>query len=222
MALVAPQGGGNLPKRPKPPAMEAGTYPCRLAQIIDMGVQPQRPYQGEEKPPKPELMLTFEFVDSFLPVFDEKTDTWTEVEDEEKPRWLSTRIPMNSRDSDLAKSTKWYRIFDPTEQHGWDWSKLLGTPINVTITVSDKGSNYVSGISLMRAKEAASLIDLKNEPKILDQSSSDTTIFNSLPKWLQEVISEGLEFKGTPLQIALDGGPPEQTSPPATDDDVAW
>ena len=31
--------------------IEAGVYPARLVQIIDLGLQPQKAYQGKEKAP---------------------------------------------------------------------------------------------------------------------------------------------------------------------------
>src|SRR3546814_6949836 len=38
--------------------LPAGTYPARLVQVVDLGLQPQRPYQGQEKSPAQEIMQT--------------------------------------------------------------------------------------------------------------------------------------------------------------------
>ena len=59
---VAHTGGS---KGPAQEPIEPGTYPVRVAQIIDLGLQPQRPYQGQEKPPAYEIMMTYEFLDEF-------------------------------------------------------------------------------------------------------------------------------------------------------------
>ena len=48
------------------PNLEPGPYPARLVQIIDLGLQPQRPYKGVEKPPAHELMVTYELSDAFM------------------------------------------------------------------------------------------------------------------------------------------------------------
>ena len=31
--------------------IEPGVYPARLVQLFDLGLQPQRPFQGKDKPP---------------------------------------------------------------------------------------------------------------------------------------------------------------------------
>ena len=46
-------------------AIDAGTYPARVVSILDLGLQPQRPYQGQDKPPKHEIRATYELVDEF-------------------------------------------------------------------------------------------------------------------------------------------------------------
>ena len=65
MALKAPQGNGNKQFAPQA-NIEPGTYPGRLVQLIDFGLQPQRPYMGKDKPPAQEIGLTYELVDEFM------------------------------------------------------------------------------------------------------------------------------------------------------------
>lgn len=234
MSLKAPKGSySNRPSRPRVEAMEAGTYPCRLVQVLDMGVQPQRPYKGEEKAPAHELRVTFEFVDSFMPVWDEEGEKWTEEEDLEKPRWVSNSFPLRSITSDLATSTKWYTVLDPDMVHDGDWSKILGTPVNVTITKTPRKdgegfTNYIASISTMRPRDVEKTPELKNPPKILSLSETDTEMFNSLAKWIKDLITSGLEFKGTALQKALDGEdstpnkPVKESESGKKDDDIPW
>ena len=40
--------------------LESGTYPARLLNVIDCGLQAQRPYQGQLKKPQPEILVTYE------------------------------------------------------------------------------------------------------------------------------------------------------------------
>jgi len=127
MALNAnkiPANGNN--NRVEQPALDPGVYPARIVQILDMGLQPQRPYKGEEKAPAYELSVTYELVDAFM--VDEEGN---EIED--KPRWVSETFPLHNLKADLAKSTKRYKAIDPDEQFGGDWSQLLDQPINVTL-----------------------------------------------------------------------------------------
>lgn len=208
MALNAkkiPSGGGNFKR---PPSLEAGNYPARLVQVIDMGLQPQRAYQGKDKPPRGEIYTTYELLDEFL-----QDDDGNDLEN--KPRWISETLPMHSLDSDLAKSTKRYVALDPKLQYDGDWSQLPGTPCMVTLSADEdkKGKkdqdgntivyNNVSSIQPMRAKDVDKAESLKNPPKVFDTSDPDMEVFLSLPDWLRDKIKEALDFEGGPLEEAL-------------------
>jgi hypothetical protein len=203
-------GSGN---RPDP--MEAGTYPARLVQIITLGVQKQRPYKGEEKPPALELMLTYEFLDEFM-----KDEDGNDIDD--KPRWLSETFAFHNLDAELAKSTKRYYALDPNGEHDGDWSELISAPCMVTVTQSEgKGKNAgkiyenVASVSAMRPKEAAKAPALINPPKVFDFYNPDMEVFEKLPEWLQTKMKEAVDFDGSALEealerAALDGKPKEK------------
>ena len=212
---VPHKGGSN--SNPQTP-MEAGNYPCRLVQVIDLGLQPQRPYKGEEKQPAHMLFTTYEFTDEFM-----KDEDGNDIED--KPRWLSEDFPLYSLQSDRARSTKRYNVLDPDGVHGGDWGSLLGTACNVTVTTSEgKGDNAgkvynnIGGTSPMRPKDAEKTNDLVNEPKVFDLDNPDMEIFKSLPEWLQDKIKGNLEFKGSKLDNLLSGVPQETTEAPAQEE----
>lgn len=204
MALNAnkiPSNGGNF-ERPDP--LEPGVYPARLVQIVTLGLQAQRPYQGEEKPPAQELYLTYELLDEFLEDEDGEEDT-------SKPRWISERIPFHSLESDLAKSTKRYFALDADYEYEGDWSQLAGTPCMVTLVAKqgtgknkDKVFNNIQGVSSMRPKEAAKAPELVNPPKVFDIDEPDMEIYGSLPKWIQEAMQEGLDYEGSALEKAVE------------------
>lgn len=210
--------GGNFNIDP----LEAGTYPIRLVQVLSLGLQPQRPFKGEEKPPKEELMLTYEFLDEFL-----KGEDGEDLED--KPRWLSETLPLNNLENDRANSTKRYYAFDPKEASGGDWAELVGTPAMATVVLNpsrkDPSKIYenIASVSTMRAKEATKATELVNQPKVFDIDAPDMDVFNSLPEWIQEKMKNNLEFSGSPLEAAL-GGDTDSAPKDAegNDDEVAW
>lgn len=186
---------------PKAPAMEAGAYPARLVQVIDLGVQPQE-FAGEKKAPKREIMVTYEFTDEFMPDVDGNPD-------EEKPRWLSERFPLNNLDSDLAKSTKRYYALDPNEEFEGDWTQLVGLPVLVTVTKKsrdDGDRNYIGGTAAPRPKDAAKYPSLVNEPRVFLIDEPDLEVFEQLPEWIRDLITDSLEFKGSALDEALNSG----------------
>lgn len=186
---------------PKQEPFEPGTYPARVVQIIDLGLQPQRPFQGQEKQPANEIMVTYEFVDEFM-----KDDNGEDIED--KPRWLSETFPLFSLSSDRAKSTTRYTALDPKLEYNGDWSKLLDTPVNVTVVNKPskdgkKVYSNITSISSVRARDALKFPALVNDAKFFSLDEPVIEIFLTLPDWLQKKIKEGLEFEGSVLDALL-------------------
>lgn len=233
MALNASTVKSSSQNRVEQPVIEIGNYPARIVQILDLGLQPQRPYQGEDKPPAHEIMLTYELVDCFM--VDEKG-----VEIEDKPRWISETFPLRSIKADNAKSTKRYKAADPTNQFNGDFAALANTPVTVNIVhgVVNKntGKPYenVGNIAPMRARDAANCPPLKNPAKVFDLDNPDITVFGSLPEWLQDKIKGNLNFSNSKLEALIKGDPKKEEAapppPPAPDDgddgeeegDVPW
>jgi hypothetical protein len=199
-------------KGPEQPALDSGSYPARTVQIIDLGVQPQRPFKGEEKPPAHEVMLTYEFADEFM-----KDENGEDIED--KPRWLSETFPLRSLEADLATSTKRYKALDPKEDFGGDFTQLIDIPCTVLVvqnagTGKNVGKVYtnIQSLSAMRPRDAAKAPDLVNPPKVFVLDEPDLEVFKSLPQWLQDKIKGNLDFEGSALQEALEG--PQEASKP--------
>lgn len=197
--------GGNGNKLESQDALEAGTYPARVVSIIDLGLQPQRPYQGQEKPPKQEIKITYEMLDEFC--LDKDGE---DIED--KPRWVSEDIPFNNLEVDLAKSTKRYKALDPDMELDGDFTQLLGLPCLVTLNLTEgRGKNVgrqfnnVTTISQMRAKDAKKAAQLVNPAKFFSCSDPDLDVFRSLPEFQQDKIKGNLEFNGSELQKLLSG-----------------
>ena len=208
MALNANKVAGNQAEKkqfPKQPDMEPGTYPVRLVQVIDMGIQPQRAYKGEPKPPTHTIRLTYEFVDSFM-VDDKGEDIL------DKPRWISEEIPLRAYIAELAKSTQRAKALDPEEVHKGDFPALLGAPANCTITVDKKGDKtYVNikGLAPMRARDIAKCPELVNPAVVFDLDDPDLDVFQKFPEWLREKIKGNLKYEGSKLQKLLGGEAPK-------------
>lgn len=214
-----PSNGGGKQQDP----IEAGNYPARLVQVIDLGLQPQRPFKGEEKPPAYCIYTTYELLDEFVKDEDGNYD-------ETKPRWISEEMPLYNIGADLAKSTKRYKALDPQLDCEGDWAQLVGQPIMVTVTQAEgKGNNLgkvfnnVGGTAPMRPKDAAKAEELKNPTRVFDLDNPDMEVFNALPEWLRKRITENLEFKGSKLEAAIAGAPvPQDDTPDNPNDDGGW
>ncbi len=181
-------------------------YPCRVAQVIDLGLHYKEEYDTvnkkyvpvTSKAPVNMLMVTYEFTTEFVKDADGN-------DQEDKPRWLSEQFPLYPLDSELATSTKRYNAFDPgAGKFGGDWAKIAGEPCAVTIGLKGNGKAKIGNVA--KPMKGMQVAELKNPIKTLDLSDPDLDIFNSLPAWLQDKIKSNLEFEGSPLERLLAGG----------------
>lgn len=206
MALNAKNIGGGGAPRIAQANLPAGNYPVRVVQIIDYGVQPQRPYKGEDKPPAQEIGLTYEFLDEFM-----KNEDGEEQLD--KPRWLSETFVLHNLKADKARSTQRYTALDPKGVHDGDFSQLLEIPAMLTVinNPGKEGKIYdnVGALSPMRPRDAANAPVLVNKAVFFDLDAPDMAVFGKFPKWVQEKIQGNLNFQGSPLQRALKGEAPK-------------
>lgn len=201
MALNAKNIKGNNKERVQQANLEPDVYRARIVQILDLGLQPQRPYQGKEKPPVNEISFTYELCDEFM-----KDEEGNDIED--KPRWISETLPFYGLFADKAKSTMRYNAFDPSGEFDGDFSKCIGIPVNVTVvnnTVGDKTYDNVGNVAAMSAKKANTCPELVNGPKVFDLDNPDMEVFNALPEWLRDKIKSNLNYQGSPLQQKLAG-----------------
>jgi len=201
MALNAKKVGGNKNFIVQE-NIEAGNYPARLVQLIDLGLQPQKPYKGKDKPPVQELMLTYELVDEFM-----KDAQGEDIAD--KPRWISETLPFYGLFADKAKSTQRYNAFDPKDEFDGDFAKAVGMAINIAVVnnaVGDKIYDNVGNVSTMRPRDAQACPELINPAKTFDLDAPDLEVFNSLPEWIQTKIKGNLNYANSPLQELLDDG----------------
>lgn len=196
MALNIKKVSNNNKARVEQKNIEPGTYPGRLVQIIDMGLQAQRAFQGKDKPPAQEVMLTYELVDEFM-----KDEKGNDVPD--KPRWISETLPFYGLHADKAKSTQRYLALDPKQEFEGDFARTIDTPVNVTIVNNISGEKVydnVATISTMRPRDAQSCPELVNNPKVFDLDNPDMEVFNALPEWIQTKIKGNLKYEGSTLQ----------------------
>lgn len=208
MGLNANKPGAGGKKFAPQSNIEPGNYPARLVQIIDLGLQAQKPYMGKDKPPVQEIMLTYELVDEFM-----KDDDGNVMND--KPRWISESLPFYGLAAEKAKSTQRYSAFDPKGDFNGDFTKAIELPINVTVVnnqVGDRTYDNVASISAMRPKDAQQCPPLVNPSKVFDLDNPDMEMFSKIPKWIQDKIKGNLNFKGSTLDVAL-GGKPEGNNP---------
>lgn len=207
MLKAKANAGGN---RPAPELLVAGNYPARVVQVIGLGLQPQRPWEGQEKPPAYELMVTYELVSEFMKGEDGEPDP-------EKPRWISERFALFSLNSELAKSTKRYVALDPSKEYDGDWSQLVGKPclVNLVQNVSkSNGKTYNNVGAISPPIVGMEVAPLVNDTRVFDPEEPDMEVWAVIPEWIQEIITSNLEFPGSKLAAELGAGDTEATPQP--------
>lgn len=217
----------NLPRNKKggrvqQPPLEAGVgHAARLVQVIDLGLQPQRPYKGVAKEPRHSLYTTYEF--SHIYLVDENGE-----ENPELPRWISEEFGLFPLSSDRAVSTKRYLALDPKEVHKGDWAKLLGTGCTVLVVNNqdreDKSRIYSNVGNVSPAPRMPGYVqpELVNPPVVFDLDAPDIEVFKSLPQFLQDKIKKNLNYEGSKLQALLgevSSAPAAQPAPAASQPD---
>lgn len=209
-AKTAPKAGGNyIEKNP----LDAKMYPSRVVQVIDLGLQPQRPFQGQEKPPAHSVRITYELSHEFM--LDEDGNV-----DATKPRWMSEDLPLHNLDSDKARSTKRYNAIDPTGSTGGDFTLFPSMACQVMITKSpDKKNegffkNYVGDVSAAAEMPGYTQPELVNPITVFNLEEPNLEVFNSLNKYVQGKIKDNLEFAGSALAGLLGDTTPPPAAPP--------
>lgn len=193
----------------------AGNYFARLVQVVDCGLQTQRPFKGEEKPPAHEIMLTYELVTEFM-----KDEDGKDLED--SPRWISEIMPIYSLKADRAKSTKRITALDPDLVHGGNLAEMAGLPCTVTIVSNvskkDPSKVYTDVGNVTPPMKGVPIAELKNEPRIFDMDEPDLEVFETFPDWVKEKLKSNLEFKGSALEAALEGSPVKEEEGESTEE----
>ena len=187
------------------PPTKIGNHAARVVQVLDLGLQNQRPYKGEDKPPKHCIQITYELSHEFMVDKDGAAL-------EDKPKWISEDFPFLSLKAELAKSTKRYHAIDAEGQCGGDFTKLVGMPCTVGLVhnagkgqYADRIFENVGTVTAPGGFPGYVQPELVNAPKVFILDEPDMEVFLSLPEFLQEKIKGNLEFKGSLLDKALNG-----------------
>lgn len=184
MALIAKEKSGGGSYAP----IEAGTYPARCCGVIDLGLQ-HIEWQGQRKDQE-KVMLMFELPTERI-----------EMEDGDKPRWLSVRytVSLNEK-AGLRKALDAWRGKPMTaeELRGFNIGSLLNAPCMLTV-VNKEGSNggvyaNISGIS--KPMKGMLVPELESEPILFDMEADDAEeVYKKLPEWVQKIVDESVTWK---------------------------
>lgn len=149
-----------------------GTYPVRICQIIDLGLQEDE-WKGETKIVE-KIWITFEFPTEFI-TYEKDGEMVT------KPRRLSGEFTKST--GEKARLTPVIKSTDPKAE---SFKDLLGLPLLVQVGTTSGGKDKYIGASPL--PKGMTVAPLQNEVKYFDLEHPDDSVFNGLPEFLKEKI----------------------------------
>ena len=219
---VPSSGGGG--DRVQQAALPADLYPARVVQVVDLGLQPRKPYKGQPKDPMHHIRITYELSDEYM-----KDEEGNDRED--MPRWLSEKMPFYNIGAEKATSTIRMKAIDAGGVTGDDFTELVGMPCQLVVITAPHPQyagqeiNYVDGVTGPVKVKGYEQPELVNPTTVFLLDEPDMEVWETLPEFLQKLIQSNLEFNGSKLQGVL-GAPdnkvestslpaPEAAAPPA-------
>lgn len=172
--------------RNKAPRIEEGTYISRIANIVDMGIQPQTDWQtGEETESKPRVLITYELPTERITITNE------DGEELDLPRWISKEYTITSHDKGallkLMKSVK-------PKSEVINLDELLDAACMVSVGSTINGNAKV--VSVVQAPAGMEVPALENEAVAFDFDAPEEDVFTAIPKWVQEKIMDAENYSG--------------------------
>jgi hypothetical protein len=207
---------GAAPSVARPVFEDGETYFARVVQVVDLGLQPGGEYQGQPKPDKEQVLITFEFGDV--------------LNGEGKPGWLSVNLDLPDRWETGAfkgmhvKSNlyKYLGILYPDGIYKGKnpnyanfsrdfkfWDGLLGKTAQLTVKVYDpeqgRAAIVKGSIAKVPAKFANSVPALQNDPASINFDTITKEQWDNLYPWIQTKIKGSLDPAVRELAAKLDG-----------------
>ncbi len=176
----------------------AGTHTAVLYQLIDLGTQSVKTQWGEKD--QRLVRLGWELSEELM--------------DDGRPFAIAKRY--NASASPKAVIVKDIKAWTGQNvANGFDLASLLGKACNLTIS-HDEGSDgtvYANVVALAPLKKSETPPAARNKLVHLDLDSFDQHVFDSLPDFLRDMISDSPEY-----DEAVNGGPKEPVRPAERND----
>ena len=163
--------------------VEDGTYPARIAQVVDFGIQPQTDWQtGEPTDSKPRVMVTWEFPTSRIELENDEGTT-------SLPRWSSKEYTVSK--SDKSNLMKLVGALAP-KARGLD--ELINLPCMVQVGSTSGGNAKV--LAVLPPMTGVDVAALENESVFFDFDHPEEGLFKTLKPWQQRKVVEAENYTG--------------------------
>lgn len=190
------------------PPLDGGTYMSVCVGVIDLGEQYRQFDKQKQGKYAEECMFIFEIPSERV-----------QVDEEDKPRWLSSKrytVSLHERSALYQMLTSWRgkalsdAELDPAGD-GFDLMQMAGQGAMLSVSVAEKDDG-----SLKNKIEAVTgfpkgIAPPQPESEILvfDADDPDMEVFGKLPEWIQDVIRKSTQFADNAPDEKVDI-PPDQ------------
>lgn len=198
------------------PPLDGGTYMSVCVGVIDLGEQYRQFDKQKQGKYAEECMFIFEIPSERV-----------QVDEEDKPRWLSSKrytVSLHERSALYQMLTSWRgkalsdAELDPAGD-GFDLMQMAGQGAMLSVSVAEKDDG-----SLKNKIEAVTgfpkgIAPPQPESEILvfDADDPDMEVFGKLPEWIQDIIRKSTQFADNAPDEKVDIPPDQeaQTAEPA-------
>ena len=163
--------------------VEDGTYPARVAQVVDFGVQPQTDYEtGAEAESKPVVYITWEFPTSRIDLENDEGTT-------SLPRWQGKEYKVSKHEkSNLMK------LVGALKPKLRSLDEFCNLPSMVQIGTTSGGNAKIAAV--LPPMQGMEVPPLENDAVFFDFDHPTQETFEALKLWQQRKVREAENYTG--------------------------
>lgn len=198
------------------PPLDGGTYMSVCVGVIDLGEQYRQFDKQKQGKYAEECMFIFEIPSERV-----------QVDEEDKPRWLSSKryaVSLHERSALYQMLTSWRgkalsdAELDPAGD-GFDLMQMAGQGAMLSVSVAEKddGSRHNKIEAVTGFPKGIPVPETESEILVFDADDPDMEVFGKLPEWIQEIIRKSTQFADHAPDEKVDIPPDQeaQTAEPA-------
>lgn len=163
--------------------VEDGTYPARVAQVVDFGVQPQTDYEtGAEAESKPVVYITWEFPTSRIDLENDEGTT-------SLPRWQGKEYKVSKHEK--SNLMKLVGALSPKLR---SLDEFCNLPSMVQIGTTKGGNAKIANV--LPPMSGMEVPPLENDAVFFDFDHPTQETFEALKMWQQRKVREAENYTG--------------------------
>ncbi|MGI0010131.1 MAG: phage replication initiation protein, NGO0469 family [Nitrosopumilaceae archaeon] len=180
---------------------KAGSQPARIAQVIDLGVQPRPAFKGKEKSPVHQVFINFELVN------DEYEFEGKKIKHRIGPKPFNV-VSKSSEMYDNSAIAKFLKAIDPNDSIKGSLPELLDKPCLATIVHNEgmgkyAGRKFANLTQVMLAPEGFPIGGLSTPAVVFSFDNPTEDAWKAMPDFLKNKIKTALNYRGSKVEALV-------------------